>query len=69
MQSLSFDPTGQHLASGSKDKRIFLWNVYGDCVNYGVLEGHKNAVLDVHWSSDGGCVLVPLANVFLGRGV
>lgn len=54
VQSLSFDPTGQHLASGSKDKRIFLWNVYGDCVNYGVLEGHKNAVLDVHWSSDGG---------------
>jgi WD40 repeat protein len=52
VQALEFDPTGQHLLSGSKDKRIFLWNVYGDCENYMVLDGHKSAILDAHWSYD-----------------
>ncbi len=58
VQALEFDPTGRHIASGSRDKRIFLWNVYGDCENYAVLEGHKNAVIDLHWSIDGRCVSV-----------
>lgn len=26
--------------------------MYGDCRNYNVLSGHKNAVLAVEWSSD-----------------
>lgn len=73
-----FDPTGEHLATGSFDKTIcarpslrrlkpraaltaqlrdgaVLWNVYGECENYGVLTGHKNAVLELHWSSDSRC--------------
>jgi Prp8 binding protein len=29
-----------------------LWNTYGQCENYGVLTGHKGAVLDLHWSRD-----------------
>lgn len=29
-----------------------LWRTYGDCENYGVLTGHKGAVLDLHWSKD-----------------
>lgn len=49
--SCCFDPTGKSLATGSMDKRIFLWDVYGECKNYNVLEGHKNAVLEVHWFS------------------
>jgi len=32
-----FDPTGEHIASTSKDRTICLWNVYGACENYGVL--------------------------------
>lgn len=28
---------------------IDLWEVYGECKNYNILEGHKNAVLEVHW--------------------
>jgi len=68
-----FDPTGQHIASGSMDRSIceeqahprdkikmlislfinlVLWNTYGPCENYGVLTGHKGAVLDLHWSRD-----------------
>lgn len=27
-----------------------LWRTYGSCENYGVLTGHKGAVLDLHWS-------------------
>lgn len=29
-----------------------LWRTYGDCENYGILTGHKGAVLDLHWSKD-----------------
>ncbi|ORX78344.1 WD40 repeat-like protein [Basidiobolus meristosporus CBS 931.73] len=47
-----FDPTGEHIASGAFDGNIFLWNTYGDCVNYGVLKGHTGAVLEVQWSQD-----------------
>lgn len=51
--TLEFDPSGQHLASGSFDRKIFLWDVFGECTNYMVLEGHKNAVLELHWNTDG----------------
>ena len=27
-----------------------LWRTYGSCENYGILNGHKGAVLDLHWS-------------------
>jgi len=49
---VKFDPSGKFLASGSFDKRIMLWDVYGESTNFGVLAGHKNAVLEVHWSDD-----------------
>lgn len=29
-----------------------LWNTYGDCENYGLLNGHKGAILDLQWSRD-----------------
>jgi len=29
-----------------------LWKTYGDCQNYGVLTGHRGAVLDLQWSRD-----------------
>lgn len=29
-----------------------LWRTYGQCENYGILTGHKGAVLDLHWSRD-----------------
>lgn len=50
--ALRFDPTGQHIASGSMDRSILLWSSSGDCANYGSLTGHKSAVLDLQWSRD-----------------
>lgn len=29
-----------------------LWRSSGACENYGILSGHKQAVLDLHWSRD-----------------
>jgi Prp8 binding protein len=49
--SAKFSPDGQTVASASFDKQIFLWNVYGECENWGVLRGHKNAVVDLAWDS------------------
>eukprot|EP00906_Rhabdomonas_costata_P030032 RCo042410 len=47
-----FSPDGNSIASGSFDKRIFLWRVFGNNENYSVLMGHSNAVLELHWSTD-----------------
>lgn len=29
-----------------------LWRTFGDCENYGILNGHKGAILDLQWSRD-----------------
>ncbi|OJJ96131.1 hypothetical protein ASPACDRAFT_81368 [Aspergillus aculeatus ATCC 16872] len=50
--SVRFDPTGQHIASGSMDRSILLWNTYGECENYGALSGHRGAIRDLQWSRD-----------------
>ncbi|KAI0407567.1 WD40 repeat-like protein [Xylaria palmicola] len=50
--SAKFDPIGNLIASGSMDRSILLWNSSGACENYGVLTGHKGAVLDLQWSRD-----------------
>ena len=51
--TVRFNPEGDVIASGSHDKKIFLWKTYGECQNFNVLSGHKNAVLQVQWSGDG----------------
>lgn len=53
INAVGFHPSGNVLASGSHDKKIFLWNTYGDCSNYCVLSGHKNAVLSLSFTEDG----------------
>jgi len=49
--SVAFDPSGKFLCSGSLDRQILLWDVFGGCKNYNVLNGHKNAVLQLVWPS------------------
>lgn len=41
---------GRHVAADEGD--AVLWRTYGDCENYGVLNGHRAAILDLQWSRD-----------------
>lgn len=58
-----FDPSGQHIASGSMDRSILLWRTYGDCENYGQLNGHKSAILSLLWSRDSSYVFSASADM------
>lgn len=42
-----------------------LWHTSGDCENYGILSGHKGAVLDVQWSRDSRVVFSASADMHL----
>jgi Prp8 binding protein len=33
-------------------KKIFFWNVYGECENFAVLSGHTGAIMELHFSTD-----------------
>ena len=48
-----FHPNGQYLCSGSFDRLIYLWNVYGECNNFAVLKGHTGPVVQLTFSPDG----------------
>ncbi|EFQ28408.1 WD domain-containing protein [Colletotrichum graminicola] len=60
-----FDPTGNFIASGSMDRSILLWRTYGDCENYGILTGHRGAVLDLQWSRDSKIIYSAAADTHL----
>ncbi|KAI9900104.1 hypothetical protein N3K66_004366 [Trichothecium roseum] len=60
-----FDLTGNLIASGSMDRSIMLWRTYGDCENYGVLNGHKGAILDLQWSRDSEILFTASADMHL----
>jgi Prp8 binding protein len=64
--TIKFDPSGRYIASGSNDKRILLWNVFGDCENFNVLDGHKNVVLDLSWSPSGSKIVSASADKTIG---
>ncbi|KGO39206.1 hypothetical protein PEX1_093190 [Penicillium expansum] len=64
--AVRFDPTAQHIASGSMDRSILLWNTYGQCENYGQLTGHRGAVLDLQWSRDSRALFSASADMTLG---
>jgi len=53
VHSCKINHDGTTLATCSSDKEIMLWDVYGDCTNWGVMKGHKSAVLDLEWHHDG----------------
>jgi Prp8 binding protein len=42
-----------------------LWRTYGQCENYGVLTGHKGAVLDLQWSRDSRVIFSASADMTL----
>ncbi|VCU41139.1 Bgt-1811, partial [Blumeria graminis f. sp. tritici] len=60
-----FDYTGSHIASGSMDRSIMLWKTFGNCENYGTLNGHKGAILDLQWSRDSRSLFSASADMYL----
>lgn len=52
-----FSPSGAILASGSFDRLIHLWNVYGECENYAILKGHSGCVLELSFAPDGSLLM------------
>ncbi|KAL9040627.1 MAG: hypothetical protein Q9214_004409 [Letrouitia sp. 1 TL-2023] len=44
---------------------LVLWRTYGQCENYGVLTGHKGAVLDLHWSRNSEVIFSASADMTL----
>merc|ERR1712187_127501 len=46
--SLKFSSDGMLCASGSHDKLIFLWRISEQ--NSMILQGHQNAILELHWA-------------------
>lgn len=48
-----FSPQGDIIASAGFERKIFLWNVYGDCENWAVLMGHGGAIMDLQFNEDG----------------
>lgn len=42
-----------------------LWRTYGPCDNYGILSGHKGAILDLHWSRDSRVIFSASADMTL----
>ncbi|KAI0121028.1 WD40-repeat-containing domain protein [Xylariales sp. AK1849] len=63
--SAKFDPTGNLIASGSMDRSILLWRSHTDCENYGVLNGHRGAILDLQWSRDSSILFSASADMHL----
>ena len=44
---------------------LVLWHAHGHCENFGKLEGHKAAILDLHWSRDSRNVFSASADTML----
>lgn len=61
-----FCPNGQSIASGGHDKSILLWHLPTSAEestpNYGVLQGHKNAVTSLSWVLDASLFAVSADN-------
>jgi WD40 repeat protein len=54
--SAVFSPSGQHIASASKDRTVYIWNVETGSTVLGPLRGHANEVNSISYSPDGKCI-------------
>ncbi|XP_018668441.2 U5 small nuclear ribonucleoprotein 40 kDa protein-like [Ciona intestinalis] len=65
--SSKFHPEGNMIASTGFERLIYLWNVYGECDNFHVIKGgHKGAVLDLHFNTDGSNIITASTDKTVG---
>jgi len=64
VMTTKISPNGKVLASGGYDRKIFLWQVYGNCKNHMVFEGHKGPILHLSWKIDGSQLYSASADAF-----
>ena len=55
--SLAFSSDGKYLASGGKDKKLFIWQVSEKCPNLGFSQNHKKSITDIKFTFDNEKVL------------
>jgi len=49
-----FHPEGNVIASAGFDRQIYMWNVYGECENYAVINSaHAGAIIQLVYNDDG----------------
>ena len=52
LHCIRFSKDGNLLVSGGLDKQIFVWDVYNECNNVGVMKGHKGCILSLSYASE-----------------
>jgi len=62
IHTAKFNHEGTHIASGSFDKQVLIWNTYGSCDNWGLLKGHEQSIIDLCWGRDDDIILTASAD-------
>jgi Prp8 binding protein len=61
-----FDMSGRFVASGSSDRKIFVWDSFTDYHNDSVFVGHNGAIIDIQWSRDSSMLYSASSDMHIG---
>jgi WD40 repeat protein len=55
--SVKFSPNGEHMATGGKDGRVLIWDVYPTPVNMDAVDAHRGEILDLCFLHDNSSIV------------